>query len=91
MPAHACLPTSERLAVVTGRPEVGVQNAAKILEGVSTLSEGSCGFVAASAVTSVFAECGGAGGRFELVTPEGKVIGLDSREDSVLLTVVVFA
>ena len=37
---HAFLPTAERLAVVAERSEVGVQNTAKVLDGVSTLSEG---------------------------------------------------
>ena len=46
---NAFLPTAKRLAV----SEVGVQNAAKILEGVSTLFEGVCVFVAVQAVTSV--------------------------------------
>ena len=50
---NAFLPTAERLAVVAERSEVGVQNAAKILEGVSTLFEGVCVFVAVQAVTSV--------------------------------------
>ena len=63
MSSHAFLPTSERLAVVAERSEVGVQNAAKVLEGVSTLSEGVCVFVAVQAVVSVFAEYGGTSGR----------------------------
>ena len=37
---HAFLPTAKRLAVAAKRSEVGVQNAAKVLKGVSTLSEG---------------------------------------------------
>ena len=49
---HAFLPTVERPAIVAERSEVGVQNTAKVLEGVSTLSEEVCVFVAVQAVAS---------------------------------------
>ena len=63
MSDHAFLPTAERLAVVAGRSEVDIQKAAKVLEGVSTLPEGVCVFVAVQAVASAFGEYGGASGR----------------------------
>ena len=60
---HAFLSTSERLAVVTERSEVGVQKAAKVLEGVPTLFEGVCILLTVKTVASVFGESGDSSGR----------------------------
>ena len=63
---RSCIPANvERLAVVTERSEVGVQNAAEKMEGLSTLSEGVRVFVAVSAVASVFVDRSGASRRWK--------------------------
>ena len=63
VPDHAFLPTADRFAVVAERSEVEVQNAADFLQGVSTLSQTVCVFVAVQVVASFLAECVGASGR----------------------------
>ena len=72
---HTCLPPSENL-VIAELAEFRVDTAAGFDKEMFTVAQGVTVFVTVEAMTPVFSERGGAGGRREEAAPDGRVVCL---------------